>query len=124
MKLLRMNEIEGVRFPAGRTTKVLTGEDRLPTKNFTLGYVVIEPEGRIPLHTHANEECYLILKGTGRLKMGDREEEVRAFNALYIEPHTEHLLQNTGKEEIHLVFIYAPAGIMDHWSEELSGRLK
>lgn len=124
MKLVRLDEIEGMVFPAGRTTKVLTGPKGLPAEHFTMGYVVIQPEGRIPLHAHANEECYLILKGTGRLKIGEEVREVSAFDAIYIEPHVEHLLQNTGGEEIHLIFIYAPAGVADHWSEELSGRLK
>ncbi len=124
MKIVKLDEIEAMAFPAGRTTKVLTGPQGLPVEHFTLGYVVIQPGGRIPPHTHSNEECYLLLRGTGRLKIGGEEREGEAFQAIYIEPQTEHLLQNTGKDEIHLIFIYAPAGIVNHWAEELSGTLR
>ena len=111
-------------FPAGRTTRVLTGPDLLPTKNFTAGYVVIQPNGRIPLHAHSNEEIYIFVKGTGKIKVASEEKIVEAVSAIYIEPNAEHLLQNTGDDEMVMIFVYAPAGIANHWSEEMAGKLK
>jgi len=123
MKIVRVDEIEGMTFPAGRTTRVLTGQNLLPTEHFTAGYVVIQPKGRIPLHTHTNEEMYIVVKGTGRMRVGSEEETVKAVSAIYIEPNTEHLLQNTGDDEMIILFIYSPAGMADHWSEEMAGKL-
>jgi len=123
MKIVQLNEIKGMTFPAGRTTRVLTGPDLLPTKNFTAGYVVIQPKGRVPLHAHSNEEIYILVRGTGKIKVESREEIIEAVSAVYIEPDTEHLLQNMGEDEMIMIFIYSPAGMANHWSEEMAGKL-
>ena len=124
MEILKLDEVEGMTFPAGRTTRVLTGQNLLPTKNFTAGYVVIQPKGTIPLHAHSNEEIYILLKGTGKIKLGAKEEIVEAISAVYIEPNAEHFLQNMGEDEMVMIFVYSPAGIANHWSEEMAGKLK
>ncbi|MGQ9647279.1 MAG: cupin domain-containing protein [Thermodesulfobacteriota bacterium] len=124
MKIVKLGEVEGMTFPAGRTTRVLTGENRLPAKNFTAGYVVIQPNGRIPLHAHSNEEIYIFLKGTAKIKVGAEEEIIEAVSAIYIEPNAEHFLQNMGEDEVIMVFVYSPAGIADHWSKELVGQVR
>jgi quercetin dioxygenase-like cupin family protein len=124
LKIVKLDEVEGMTFPAGRITRVLTGQDLLPTKNFTAGYVVIQPKGTIPLHAHSNEEIYILLKGTGKMKLGAKEEIVQALSAIYIEPNAEHFLQNMGEDEMVMIFVYSPAGIANHWSEEMAGKLK
>ncbi len=124
MKVVKLDEVEGMTFPAGRTTRVLTGQNLLPVKNFTAGYVVIEPKGTIPLHAHSNEEIYIFLKGAGKIKVESQEEIVEAVSAIYIEPDKEHFLQNTGDDELIMIFVYSPAGIADHWSKEMTGVLK
>jgi quercetin dioxygenase-like cupin family protein len=124
MKIVQLKEIKDMTFPSGRTTRVLTGPDLLPAKNFTAGYVVIEPKGKVPLHAHSNEEIYIFVKGTGKIRVESKEEIVEAVSAVYIEPHTEHLLQNTGKDEMIMIFVYSPAGMVNHWSQELAGKLK
>jgi quercetin dioxygenase-like cupin family protein len=124
MKIVRLNEIKGMTFPAGRTTRVLTGPDLLPAKHFTAGYVVIQPKGKVPLHAHSNEEIYILVRGTGKIRVESREEIVEAVSAVYIEPLTEHLLQNTGKDEMIMIFVYSPAGMVNHWSQELAGKLE
>src|SRR4030042_4717369 len=114
MKITRLDEVKGMTFPAGRTTRVLTGQNLLPTENFSAGYVVIKPKGRIHLHTNSNEEMYIIVKGTGRMRVGDEEKIVEAVSAIYIEPNAEHLLQNTGGDEMIMIFVSSPAGMADH----------
>jgi len=124
MKTVKLNEIKGMTFPAGRTTRVLTGQNMLPTKNFTAGYVVIEPKGKVPLHNHSNEEIYIFVKGKGKMTVGSEEETVEAVSAVYVESNAKHFLQNTGDEEMIMIFVYSPAGIAAHWSEEIAGKLK
>jgi quercetin dioxygenase-like cupin family protein len=124
MKIVQLDEIEGMTFPAGRTTRVLTGPDLLPARNFTAGYVVIQPKGKVPLHAHSNEEVYILVRGTGRIRVGVKEQIVEAVSAIYIEPGTEHLLQNSGEDEMIMIFVYSPAGMANHWSEEMAGKLK
>jgi quercetin dioxygenase-like cupin family protein len=124
MKIVKIDEVERMTFPAGRTTRVLTGQNLLETKNFTAGYVVIQPKGRIPLHAHSNEEIYILLKGTGKMRVGSEEEIVEAVSGVFIEPNAEHHLQNIGDDEMVMVFVYSPAGMADHWSGEMAGKLK
>jgi quercetin dioxygenase-like cupin family protein len=124
METVKLNELEGMTFPAGRTTRVLTGQNLLPTRDFTAGYVVIQPQGTIPVHAHSNEEIYIFVKGKGKMRVGSEEETVEAVSAVYIEPNAKHFLQNTGDEEMIMIFVYSPAGIAAHWSEEIAGKLK
>jgi len=55
--------------------------------------------------------------------VGSREEIIEAVSAVYIEPDTEHLLQNMGEDEMIMIFVYSPAGMANHWSEEMAGKL-
>lgn len=124
MNSVKLSEAKEMAFPTGRITRVLTGENLLPTENFTAGYVVIEPNGTVPLHTHSNEEVYIFVKGRGKMVIGSEEEIVEAVSAVYIKPNLEHSLQNIDNEEMIMIFVYSPAGIVNHWSEEIAGKLK
>ena len=124
MKIVKLQDIPGMTFPTGRTTRVLSGQNVLSTKQFTCGYVTMEPQGKVPRHAHSNEEVYIIVGGIGRMQVGDEEEWIEAVSAVYIPPNLPHSLQNTGKEELTMIFVYAPAGIVDHWSEEMQGKMK
>jgi quercetin dioxygenase-like cupin family protein len=64
------------------------------------------------------------VRGTGKIRVESKEEIVEAVSAIYIEPNTEHLLQNIGEDEMIMIFVYSPAGMVNHWSEELAGKLK
>ena len=43
---------------------------------------------------------------------------------MFIPAWKKHALKNTGDEELHLMFVYAPSIIVDHWAQEQSGGLK
>ena len=124
MNIVKLSEAKEMVFPTGRITRLLTGQHLLPTQNFTAGYVAIEPKGTIPLHTHSNEEVYIFVKGRGKLVVGSEEEIVEAISAVYIKPNLEHSLQNIGNDEMIMIFVYSPAGIVDHWSKEMAAKLK
>ena len=36
----------------------------------------------------------------------------------------KHSLYNTGEEELHMMFVYAPGIVVDHWAKEQSGEIK
>ena len=36
----------------------------------------------------------------------------------------KHALVNTGSEDMHMIFVYAPSVIVDHWAQEKRGELK
>lgn len=119
MSKINLNDIEGMRFPTGRHTRVLIGADSpVQAENFTMGYVKIDPQGSVPKHEHHQEEVYYIVDGSGTIELGDDISEVTAGTAVYIPSNTPHELVNTGSVEMVMMFVYSPAGVVDHWDEE------
>ena len=102
-------DIEGMEFPAGRRTRVMYGENgAVDGEYFCQGYVVIYPGGSIPLHDHITIETYTILKGTGELTIGNETQPVKAGDTAYVDRNQPHGLVNTGDEDMHMMFVYAP----------------
>ena len=124
MQIQNIFEIEGMDLPAGRNTKVYVGPQAgLTARAFVQGYVTICPDGGIPEHTHANEETYTILSGSGVVQVEDEERQVRAGDCIYMEPGCRHGLKNIGDEDMVMLFTYSPADIVDHWEQEMKGEL-
>ena len=123
MHKIHLEDVEGTLFPAGRRTKVLVGKDsQLQAKGFVMGRVRVFPGGSIPPHEHFNEEAYHILSGTGEMQVGEERGTVRAGDTVYREPDVPHTLRNTGDSDMEILFVYSPAGVVEHWREELDGK--
>ncbi len=117
-------KIEGTEYPAGRRTRVMIGlNGAIKGERICQGYVVIYKGGGIPAHEHENIESYTILKGTGIMTVGDEKEEVHEGDYIFIPSGKSHALQNTGEGELHMMFIYSPNTIVDHWAKEKEGTL-
>lgn len=125
MQTIRLDSIPGDRFPSGRHTRVFIGANSpIQAANFASGFVVIEPNGTVPLHEHEQEEVYYILKGTGEMVVGEEREVMQAISAVYIPSNEKHSLRNVGQEALHMLFVYSPAAVVSHWEEERKGKLK
>lgn len=72
---------------------------------------VIEPGGMGHRHYHATEwQVILLLKGEGRLELGDAPPEmIGAGTVIRIPPGTPHLFEVTGKEPAEVIVAYCPA---------------
>ena len=124
MKKINIFKIAGTEFPAGRKTRVIIGDNgAISGEYFCQGYVVIYKDGYIPLHEHITVETYTILKGVGEMTIDDETVEVKTGDCVYVDRNKAHGLKNTGDEELHMMFVYAPKMIAEHWSQELSGNL-
>ena len=84
MEVVGLDQIEGMRFPAGRHTRVLVGDGGLPAKSFCQGYVVIPPGAGVPEHSHPQEEVYLILAGAGEMTVDGETRQVEGVCSVYI----------------------------------------
>ena len=124
MKTIKLSEIEGKRFPAGRWTRLLAGPDSLPAENFVVGYSTQFPGGGIPRHEHHNEELYVCLSGKVEMSVGEETTVLEPVSAVYIPPNVPHALKNVAEGESVILFIYSPAGLVDHWRQEMDGTLK
>ena len=123
MHKIHLDDVEGTLFPAGRRTKVLVGKDSpLQAKGFVMGRVRVFPGGSIPAHEHFNEEIYHILSGAGEMQVGDETGTVRAGDPVYLAPAGPPTLRNPGASDMEILFVYSPAGVVEHWREELEGK--
>jgi mannose-6-phosphate isomerase-like protein (cupin superfamily) len=125
MNKVNIFSIEGTEFPAGRRTRVVIGENgAINGDHFCQGYVVIYPGGSVPAHDHFTVETYTIIKGTGEMTVDGETKAVEPGDCIYMASNQTHSLKNTGKEDLHMIFVYAPKMIADHWAQESAGELK
>lgn len=116
--LVKIAEIVPREFPAGRATRVFAGLAGLPAAGFVMGHSTIYPGGGVPRHHHPNEEVYLILKGSGEMTVGEETAVVVEGTAVYLPPEVPHELRNTSREDLVVLWVYAPATVVSHWAEE------
>ncbi len=115
--------IPGRTYPAGRRTQNLVGgASPIQAKSFCMGHVTLDPDGgQVPWHNHDQEEVYFILSGTGEACLGDERTAVAQGQAFYVPSGVFHQLTNIAKEPLVMVYVYAPAGEVAHWRQELDG---
>lgn len=125
MIIADINQIEGRSYPAKRRTRNLVGgASPIQCENFSLGYVVLDPNGgQVPWHNQEQEEIYFIVEGRGEMCLGSERSTVSAGQAVFIPPGEFHQLTNTGDEPMVMIYCYGPAGDVDHWKQELAGTL-
>ncbi len=120
MPVFRLFDVPGTLFPAGRLTRVLAGPGApAEPDHFVMGHVTIYPNGEVPGHAHGQEEVYFIISGQGVIGLDGEETPVASGSYVAVPPMQKHALRNTGKEDLVMLFCYAPKGIVDHWREEL-----
>ena len=120
-----LKAIQGRTYPARRETKNLAGgASPIQTKNFSMGYVALEPNGgQVPWHDHEQEEVYFIIEGAGEMCVGREMQIVCAGQAVFVPPGEFHQLTNTAGRELRMIYCYGPAGDVAHWRQELAGTL-
>ena len=125
MIIADLNKIDGREFPARRLTKNLVGGvSPVECKNFSLGYVVLEPQGgQVPWHNQEQEEIYMILEGTGEMCLDEERQTVQTGQMVFIPPGSFHQLTNIGDTPLKMMYCYGPAGDVAHWRQELDGTL-
>jgi quercetin dioxygenase-like cupin family protein len=121
---LHIQDIPGTEFPSGRKTRVAVGSNgAVQGSYFCQGFVSIRLGGSVPLHNHAMEETYTILKGQGLVNVNGEEQAVTQGDLVLIPSGQNHALFNTGTEEMQMMFVYAPPSVAEHWQQELSGNI-
>src|SRR5579863_5722945 len=107
-----INKIEGRKYPARRWTRnVVGGAAPIQATNFSLGYVVLEPNGgQVPWHNQEQEEIYFVVEGTGEMCLGEERQTVVSGQAAYIPSGVFHQLTNIGDTPLVMIYCYGPAG--------------
>lgn len=110
MDVKNLNEVPAFITKDGSEIRELLAHRNSAIRNQSLA------EARVPVgastqeHYHPRaEEIYYITHGTGRMRIGDEERELRAGDAIAIRPGQRHKLWNTGNETLRLLCCCAPA---------------
>jgi len=78
--------------------------------NQSLAEATVPPGGETVEHFHrTTEEIYFFTHGSGRMRLGDEEREVRPGDTIVIAPGVSHKLWNPGQEPLRLLCCCAPA---------------
>ena len=97
MIIADLAKIEGRRYPARRRTQnVVGGVSPIQAAHFSIGNVVLDPNGgQVPWHNQEQEEVYFIIEGTGEMCLGDERQVVMArpsglYSARSLPPTHQH----------------------------------
>ncbi|MFW5732899.1 MAG: cupin domain-containing protein [Planctomycetota bacterium] len=125
MNIADLSKIEGRTYPARRRTQnVVGGASPIEATAFSMGYVTLDPNGgQVPWHNQQQEEVYFVLSGTGEMCLGDEKQTLTDGQAVYIPSGVFHQITNIGDTPLTFIYVYGPAGDVDHWKQELSGTL-
>jgi mannose-6-phosphate isomerase-like protein (cupin superfamily) len=94
----------------GSTIRELAGRVSLPAEKQSLAEATVPAGGATAEHYHReSEELYFFTSGTGRLRVGDEQRDVRAGQCVVIPPGAIHKLVNTGDDPLRLLCCCAPA---------------
>ena len=76
------------------------------------------PGRKMRIHKHLNnDELIFIHKGEGMLTLDERSIEVKTGDVVFVPRDTWHGLDNTGKENLQMIFQYSPAGFEEYFIE-------
>jgi mannose-6-phosphate isomerase-like protein (cupin superfamily) len=112
-KKLVVHETEGAVVPdiCGTAIELINSNTSGATK-VSFAKLIIEPGKASRNHYHnKTEEIYFILAGSGRIKIGNENFDVRPGHAMLLPIGMHHQIFNTGDQD--LVFVCADAPVFD-----------
>ena len=89
------------------------------SSHLVFGTEDIPPGGKIDTHRHAGADEILFLQnGTAKVTLGDSVKDVHGGATVFIPANTWVSASNTGKEAIHVVFVFSAPGFNDFMRAE------
>ena len=109
MEVVRREQREAFITADGSEIRELAGVPSGNSVNQSLAEAVVPPGGETVEHYHrTSEEIYLFTAGTGRLRLGEEERDVRDGDCVVIPPGVRHKLWNPSGEPLMLLCCCAP----------------
>jgi quercetin dioxygenase-like cupin family protein len=107
--VVELEHVEPGRATGARSFQVLHGPHNGSTRaTLFVGYV---PPGRAPWHYHLYDEIVWVLRGEGRLHIGDAVERLIPGAAFRLHPREVHIVENTDPgAELVVLGVFTPAG--------------
>jgi quercetin dioxygenase-like cupin family protein len=104
-----LDHVEPGQATGARSFQVLFGPHNGSTRaTLFVGYI---PPGKAPWHYHLYDEIVWVLRGEGRLHVGDAVESLAPGCAFRLRARELHIVENThAAEELAVLGIFTPAG--------------
>ena len=81
------------------------------SQHLVLGTQTIPPGGTVPKHRHLDQDEVVILQsGSGRITLAGKDYDVHPGGIVFAPAKTFMALENTGTEDLQLIFIYSAPG--------------
>lgn len=91
------------------TSYLLVSEDTCNSQNLTITIVEMEPGGIQHVHSHAPEQMYSIMEGSGRMTVDDEQRQVKAGECIFFSSLSRHGLENTGGTVLRYLSAASPS---------------
>lgn len=123
------NKAKGIVVHEDEGIHILTGRRKAPMNikiskahngvgNISFCTEDIIPGRKARIHKHLdNDELVFISKGAGRFTLDEEIVEVKTGTVIFVPRGVWHGLENTGNENIRMVFQYSPAGFEEYFIE-------
>ncbi len=90
------------------TSFMLISPQNSPAKHISIQVSEVPAGSAQPVHSHAPEQCYYIIKGKGLMILGDETQEVKAGDAVFIPSNINHGIKNTGDGVLEYLTVNSP----------------
>lgn len=101
------------------TSHLLISPHSSSARNLSLQISTVPVGSEQPVHAHAPEQCYYIIRGTGLMLIEDETREVSAGDAVFIPANLKHGIRNIGDTVLEYLTANAPAFTREyedaHW---------
>jgi quercetin dioxygenase-like cupin family protein len=92
----------------GLVSHILLHSGDLPETRLTVTWVDVDPGSGQRPHSHGPEQIYVVVRGRGKMKVGDEERVVAAGDLIHIPPDTLHGIENASDEILTYVSAATP----------------
>ncbi|MFI5386671.1 MAG: cupin domain-containing protein [Fimbriimonadales bacterium] len=72
---------------------------------FEVRYFEVAPEGHTSFEKHEHEHCVVVLRGNGRVRLGDEWSDISLHDTVYVGPMVPHQFENAGVEPFGILCV-------------------
>lgn len=105
----------------GATVRWLISENE-KAPYFAMRYFEVEPGGWTDLGRHAHDHGVIILRGKGKVLLGEKETEISFGDVVYVPPNELHQFKNTGDEPFGFICVIPNKDVLSKIKAEDSRR--
>jgi mannose-6-phosphate isomerase-like protein (cupin superfamily) len=110
VRVSRLDEVQSFVTLDGSTIRELAGPALENARNQSLAEATVPAGAQTAEHYHReSEEIYLFTAGSGRMRLGEEERDVREGDCVVIPPGLRHKLWSTAEEPLRLLCCCSPA---------------